>query len=145
MYCTVEDLLQQSSEEFLLKCAADPDTNELDEAVAQQKIIDAQTEIDAYCQAQYPVPFAPVPGIIRKLAVDIALYNLLSKHGYDEEDADVIIVKRYQSAIRLLESLAKGTVKLGEAAAGGGANLLAPQAAFQNPPRVFSRSSMRGY
>lgn len=144
MYCTLEDLRNQSSEDFLLRCAETEGTGEIDQSIIEDKITDAQTEIDSYCRTQYSVPFQVVPGLIRKLAVDIALYNLMSKRGYDEESADVIIVKRYRDAVKLLENLAKGIVTIGPAAAGE-PSPQPQQASIVSPPRRFTRTSMEGF
>ena len=144
MYCTVDDLRDQSSEEFLIRCTDDAGVGAIDQTVVEKKIADAQTEIDSYCRAQYTVPFQVVPGLIKKLAVDIALYNLVSKRGLDEESPDVILVKRYRDAVKLLENLAKGIVTIGPAAAGG----IGPQpqqATIVSQRRRFSRTSMDGF
>ena len=106
MYCTVDDLRDQSSEDFLIRCTDDAGVGAVDQTIVEKKIADAQTEIDSYCRAQYTVPFQVVPGLIKKLAVDIALYNLVSKRGLDEESPDAILVKRYRDAVKLLENLA---------------------------------------
>jgi phage gp36-like protein len=144
MYCTIDDLREQSSEEFLLRCTDDDGTGEINQAIVNKKIEDAQTEIDSYCRAQYPVPFQTVPGLIRKLTVDIALYNLLSKRGIDEDSPDVILVKRYRDAVKLLENLAKGIVTIGPTVAGE-PSPQPQQAAIVSPPRRFTRTSMKGF
>ena len=144
MYCTVDDLRKQSSEEFLLRCTDDDGAGEINQAIIDEKISDAQMEIDSYCRTQYAVPFETVPGLIRKLAVDIALYNLVSKRGIDEESPDVILVKRYRDATKLLENLAKGIVTIGPITDGGPAPQ-PQQASVFSSPRRFNRGSMRGF
>lgn len=150
MYCTNQDLADQASEQTLIHMTDDealsPET--LAEAGPEilsrleKSIRDATDEINGYCQARYPVPFNPVPGIIRKLTVDIALYNLFSRRGYDEDSADKSIVDRYKAAIKTLENIAKGLVTLGTT------NAPAPQAsevtAFSSNQRIFSRQKLHG-
>lgn len=146
MYCTIDDLRKQSSDDFLLRCADDDGTGEIDQVIVDEKINDAQMEIDSYCRSQYSVPFQVVPGLIRKLTVDIALYNLISRRGFDEDSPDVILVKRYRDAIKLLENLAKGVVTVGLVAATGDPSPpQAQQATIIAPPRRFSRSSMESF
>ena len=144
MYCTVDDLRDQSSEEFLIRCTDDAGVGAIDQTVVEKKIADAQTEIDSYCRAQYAVPFQAVPGLIKKLTVDIALYNLISKRGLDEESPDVILVKRYRDAVKLLENLAKGIVTIGPTAAGE-PSPQPQQATIVSQRRRFSRTSMDGF
>lgn len=144
MYCTVDDLRKQSSDEFLIRCTDDEGTGEISQVIIAEKINDDQMEIDSYCRAQYSVPFQTVPGLIRKLAVDITLYHLISRRGFDEETEDVILIKRYRDAVKLLENLAKGIVTIGPAAAGEPAPQ-PQQAVIVSPPRRFSRDSMEGY
>lgn len=144
MYCTIDDLRKQSSDEFLNRCTDDAGSGEIDQSIVDEKIMDAQTEIDSYCRAQYPVPFQVVPGLIRKLAVDIALYHLMSRRGFDEESADAILVKRYRDAVKILENLAKGIVTIGPAVAGA-PTPQPQQATIISPPRRFSRTSMEGF
>ena len=144
MYCTIEDLRSQSSDEVLVRCTDDEGTGEIDQAIIDEKINDAQMEIDSYCRAQYSVPFDPVPGLIRKLTVDITLYNLISRRGLDEDGPDVILVKRYRDAVKLLENLAKGIVTIGPTSAGAPAPM-PQQASIVSSPRHFSRRSMEGF
>ena len=144
MYCTVDDLRDQSSEDFLIRCTDDAGVGAVDQTIVEKKIADAQTEIDSYCRAQYTVPFQVVPGLIKKLAVDIALYNLVSKRGLDEESPDVILVKRYRDAVKLLENLAKGIVTIGPAA-DGEPRPQPQQATIVSQRRRFSRTSMDGF
>ena len=144
MYCTVDDLRNQSSEEFLIRCTDDAGLGVVDQEIAEGKIADAQTEIDSYCRAQYSVPFQTVPGLIKKIAVDIALYNLVSRRGMDEESPDVILVKRYRDAVKLLENLAKGIVTIGPAATGD-PKPQPQQATIVSQRRRFTRRSMEGF
>lgn len=144
MYCTVDELRRQSSEEFLIRCTDDAGENKIDLMIVDEKIGDAQMEIDSYCRTQYPVPFQTVPGLIRKLTVDIALYNLVSRRGLDEDSPDVILVKRYRDAVKFLENLAKGIVTIGPTVAGD-PKPQPQQAAIASSPRRFSRGSMEGF
>lgn len=144
MYCTIDDLLKQSSEEFLIRCTDDENTGDINPDIIAEKIEDAQTEIDAYCRAQYAVPFTTVPGLIKKLCVDIALYNLISRRGLDEDSPDAILVKRYRDAVKLLENLAKGLVTIGAGTDLSSAPLV-QQAIIQSSKRHFTRNKMRGF
>jgi phage gp36-like protein len=139
-YCTIDDLKERLPEAKLVELVDDEGAGALTPKGQQRidrAIADAGSEIDGYCMARYPVPFEPVPAIIRKLAVDIALYNLFSRRGFDEESPDRIIVTRYRDAVRLLQNLAQGLVTIG-----------APQPPpdrgldVSSAPRVFGRRSL---
>lgn len=112
-YCSLEDLLAQVPESVLVSLTDDEGTGQVNQGRIAQAIEDAQSEIDAYAQARYQVPFSPVPGVIWKIAVDITLYNLFSRRGFDEESADSVIVTRYKSAQKFLENLSRGVVTIG--------------------------------
>lgn len=81
----------------------------IDTSVTDRAIADADAEINGYCAERYTVPFSPVPTIIRKYSVDIAIYNLFSRrHGPDE-----VREKRYDDAVVFLLAVSKGNVTLG--------------------------------
>lgn len=150
MYCTIEDLAAQVSEQILIDRTDDEGTAPDSLAEAGPKIVsrlekaitDAVNEINGYCQARYPIPFSPVPGFISKVCVDIALYNLFSRRGMDEETADKSIVDRYKAAVKNLENIAKGLVTLGAAAP---AQTTSEPTIITGPPRIFSRKTMGGF
>lgn len=110
--------------------------NTIDTSVTDRAIADADAEIDSYCGIQYDVPFsAPAPAMVRKLSVDIAIYNLYSRRG------DVIPderKERYNSALRFLRDVAKGIISLGADSPApddeGG-----PKATTIKSDRIFSR------
>lgn len=118
MYCTYEDLKNRAPEAKLIELVDDEGAGVLTPQGQQrigQAIAAAVDEINPYCMKRYPVPFNPVPGIIRNAAADIALYNLFTRRGYDEESADKSILDRYKNAVRILEGISTGRITLGQA------------------------------
>lgn len=140
MYCDLEDLKKQVPEAVLVKLTDDERLGTVNTERIDRAIEDAADLINSYATSRYPIPFNPVPGVIRKIAVDIALYNLFSRRGYDEDTADKSVLDRYKGAVNFLEHLAKGLVTIGadQPAAEGGA-------VIQSGGRVFSRESMRSW
>jgi phage gp36-like protein len=137
-YCTLADLKNQLDERVLVNL-----TDDAGEEIKMEKITsaiaDADAEIDSYAQAQYAVPFNPVPEMIRKISVDIAVYNLFSKRGFDEEK-EKMVISRYKNAVRFLENLAKGVV--------GFAKTEAPPpvaTTIVSQPQVFNRDKLKGF
>lgn len=117
-YCSVEDLLGQVPREKLVDLSNDvePVTDANGDPVLNMLTIDlaianAGSEIEGYISARYPVPLSSVPPIIRKLAVDIAVYNLFSRKWSVEEDNN--LARRYKNAVALLQRIAEGKVLLG--------------------------------
>jgi phage gp36-like protein len=144
MYCALADLEKQMPLEKLIALTdgdGAPDTANIDRAIA-----DAGAEIDAWAASQYRTPFDPAPPVIQKIAVDIALYNLFSRKGFDlsETSGDYNIYLRYKAALDFLKALAAGKAKVDAGGEGGGPGLSAA-AAIKNEPRIFTRSKLKGY
>jgi phage gp36-like protein len=142
MYCTLDDLKGQINETTIANLTDDEGTGQIDLNKVNQAIGDAETEINAYTSKRYPTPFNPVPGIVKKLAVDMAIYNLFSRKGFPNE-GDKVIQDRYNSAVRMLKDIANGTIQLG----GTGETPAPPPPGgpeIKVSPRIFSRSSLRG-
>ncbi|MBE3574545.1 MAG: DUF1320 domain-containing protein [Firmicutes bacterium] len=139
-YCTLEDLLGQAPAETLVRLTDDEETGAINQARVDEAIQNAGAEIDAYAQARLPVPFNPVPTMIRKLAIDIALYNLFARRGIEKDSNDEIVAARYQRAVAFLENLAKGLVTIGQPSP-------PPQQTVRidNPERKFIRSQLEGF
>ena len=109
-YCDQDDLENQLSEEELIELTDDAGSGSVDATVLARAIADADAEIDSYCSIVYSVPFSTVPDIIRKVSVDISIYNLYSRRQFvvPEERKD-----RYERAVQFLADVAKGMASLG--------------------------------
>ncbi len=84
--------------------------NYIQTAVITRAIADSDAEIDGYCSTKYAdLPFSTVPVMIRKISVDIAIYNLFSRRRGATEDR----LQRYKDAIKFLSNVANGTVSMG--------------------------------
>lgn len=139
-YCTQADLLEQIEESELVQITDDADAGALDDSVVARAIADADAEIDSYCAARYTLPFALVPAMIRKVAVDIAIYNLCSRRGRNVLDTRKA---RYDNAVRFLKSVSAGDVSLGADDPAPPVQGHAPQ--FAGNDRVFTRNKMSGF
>lgn len=141
-YCTLDDLKAQVEEAVLIRLTDDEGAGVVNQPRVDAALEAADGEIDSYCRAKYQTPFNPVPTVIRNVAVDISLYRLFSRRGFDPESADKIVADRYQGAIRFLEQLARGLVTIGAPAP---PTTPAVGIDVQGPPRVFRRSTMEGF
>lgn len=149
-YCTVGEVLDMVKGDMLNYIIGDDYIE--DEAERRKKaeplcalaISDADAEIDGYLAKRYNVPFAKTPQVINKLAKDIALYNLVSRHGIDEGDREKTYLTRYNAAIAFLLHVAEGKIDIGE-----GENSMESAAntgfAMSSSGRLFRRESMEGW
>lgn len=140
MYCTLADIQGQLRDDVIISLTDDEGTGEINMNNVDAAIGNAGNEINGYVQMQYPLPLSPVPPIVKTLATNMAIYNLFSRRGFDESTADKVIVDRYKNAIRFLEKLASGQVKLGTDAPKPNSTVQ-----FQTGDRKFSRESMKGF
>ncbi len=143
-YATEADLLDRLSTEQLIELTTDdPAAQQPDSGRITQAITDADSEINSYAAKHYSVPLDPVPAVIQKYSVDLALYNLYTRADRPDLDESDAIVRRYQDARKFLQYLAEGKVTLGE--------LPSPsenterQGSYTGNDRVFTRDNMEGF
>ncbi|WP_250278787.1 DUF1320 domain-containing protein [[Clostridium] colinum] len=123
MYCTIEEIFKNSKIDFLEIALSDNFTNGYEEVDEETKleeikkiiagaIDDASAEINGYLLKKYPISFLKKSKAINKFCKDIALYNILSRSGNDEDNRENNYYLRYKNAIKFLENVAKGTIDL---------------------------------
>ena len=78
-YSTLSDVLLQLGDEELKQLTDDYDTGSLASEVVDRAIADADAEVDGYLSGLYTTPLSPVPAFVRKMSVDLAIYNLYSR------------------------------------------------------------------
>jgi phage gp36-like protein len=141
-YCTEDDLLEQLDEARLIQLTDDQGLGAVDSDRVARAIADADQEVDSYVGTRHTVPLNPVPAIIRKLSVDIALYNLYGRReAVPEARRD-----RYKTAIHKLEQVAAGRISLGAQDPEGTPPAIdETRMSTDNPERLFSRSTMEGF
>ena len=139
-YSEKADILEQMDEDILIQLTDDVDAGIVNDDAVTRAIADADSEIDSYCGVRYSVPFSTVPDRVRKLSVDIAIYNLYARRKGAPEDRKT----RYENAIRFLKDIAKGLATLGKDDPDG-------SPAESNKPdidqsdRIFTRDKMKGF
>ena len=136
-YCTLEDILDQIDEQDLIQLTDDGNAGIVDQGAVDKALADADGEIDGYVGSRHTVPLNPVPPIINKNSVDIAIYNLYSRRQGPPDHRET----RYKNAIKFLELVASGKVSLGALDPDPVPANEAPQ--IENPGRIFSRKSLR--
>jgi len=141
MYCTLEDIKKIIPEETVVQLTDVADLGVIDAEKVAEAIASADAIIDGYCAGRYLLPFAVVPAIVKPIAIDLTVYNL---YAIRVETMPDVREKNRANAIRLLEHIAAGKVRLGDAA-----GVEAPVSTQQSPTvtsneRLFSRNSMKG-
>lgn len=150
MYCTVEEVLGMIKDDMRNVIIGDEyieDEQEREAKIAtlcEAAISDACAEIDGYLAKRYSVPFQNVPAAIRKFTKDIAVYNLVSRMGIEEDTREKTFLNRYNAAVKFLLEVAKGNISIGADENGGGA-AAGDGFRMNSSGRIFSRDSMRGW
>lgn len=110
MYCDLDDIKKRLSEKNILELTDSDDMGEIDTEKSDAAIADADSEIDGYLSIRFSTPLSPVPALLKKLSVDISIYNLYSLSDF--EAIPELREKRYNDAIKLLKSIAEGEAGL---------------------------------
>lgn len=138
-YCVKADILKQLDNDILVQLTDDKNRGVVDDEKVTGAIADADAEIDGYCGELYEVPFATVPPIIRKISVDISIYNLYARRkGAPDDRKD-----RYNNAVKFLVNVAKGLISLGVDPDPALANENTPDITSQE--RIFDREKMKDF
>ncbi len=151
-YCTLDDIMkaldqttviQLTDDENLKPATIDPVDPDHAPIIARidEAIETADAEIDGYCAVKYSVPLSPVPPVVNKLSVDLAIYYLYLRRSMPEK-----VEKRYERAVARLKDIARGLLSLGvepEPAASVAAD--SAQASKTASDRVFTRDSLKGF
>lgn len=110
-YCTLEDIIAHIPEANLVQLTDDAGSGTVDNSKVLEAIAYADQLIDGYLRGRYTVPLDPVPGLIRKISVDLAVFHLYSRRF--ELEMPEPMMARYKNAIKVLEQIQKGLIKLG--------------------------------
>jgi phage gp36-like protein len=111
MYSTLADITDRIPEDNLIQLTDDESLGAVNEARVTAAIGDADVLIDGYLRGRYTLPLDPVPALIKKLSIDIAVFNIYSrKLELEMPDA---MSDRYKNAIKVLEAIQSGKISLG--------------------------------
>lgn len=148
-YSTKAEVLEMLKEDALNPIIGDTFDEDAEQRAArigpiiEMAIEDADAEIDGYLGKRYAVPLSNIPRVINKFSKDIALYNLFSRMGIDEDSDQKTYLTRYNSAIKFLTMVAEGKTSIGvdtdDPASAAATGFLA-----KSSPRLFSRASLKG-
>jgi phage gp36-like protein len=107
-YTSLADLTDRYGEPMLVELTdrADPPANAIDAGVVDRALADTDALIDGYLKGRYRLPLASTPPVLRDLAQPIAVYKLHRHTASDKVRDD------YRDAVRTLEKIARGEVRL---------------------------------
>lgn len=139
-YATKQDLIDRFGEQELIertdRVHIPPST--VDDAVVDQALGDATSEIDGYIAARYTLPLASVPRRLVKVTCDLARYYLLGNAADDTARA------AYEDGVKWLVNVSKGVVQL-DKPEGGDAPAPAGGPQVSSVPHTFDPDTMRDF
>lgn len=139
-YTTLAALTARYGEDLLIR-ATDRGmvpTDQIDVSVVAKACDDASALIDGYLMGRYALPMAEVPPLIAALAEDVAIYRL------HPNEPDPKIKADYEAAIRSLEAIGKGAIRLPIAGVEAPASS-EDSVRFTEQERPFTTASMKGF
>lgn len=139
-YCTLQQLIDRYSARLLIDVSdrGDAPGGTIDQALIERAIADTDAEIDGYLRGRYALPLSAVPPQLTDLALRITVYKA---HTHTVSDK---IRDDYKAAVRSLELIAKGEIRLdiaGAEPASSGAN----DVVMTETSRPITVASMKGY
>ena len=149
-YCSVKEVLDMLKADMMNAIIGDEYIEDEAERLrkieplADEAITDADAEIDGYLAKRYSLPFAETPKVLNKFSKDIAVYNLASRKGVDENDREKTYLTRYKAAIAFLTKVAEGLIDIGVSGISK-ESLSKTGFSMKSSDRLFTRNSMKGW
>lgn len=110
-YCTLEDIKKAIPEENLIQTTDDEGFGVVNVERVDEAINSADQLIDGYLRGRYTLPLNPIPGLIKKLSIDLAIFYVYSRRF--ELEMPQTMTDRFKNAVKILEQIQKGVIKLG--------------------------------
>jgi len=110
MYCTVQDIIEDLTEDVVAQLSNDEDPSIVNHDIVEKYISQASQLIDGFLRSRYQLPLLNSHAVIKKSCIDIVKYELYKRRGklYDS------IQKLYEDSISNLEKIQKGLITLDE-------------------------------
>ena len=146
MYCEKQDLINALREKAVTDFATDVtgDPQATIDARIDAVIVKSCDLIDGYLRGRYPLPITNVPGVVKSLAVDIALYYLASRKGIREGTPEVTLRVKFEDAVRYLRDIQAGKADIGIPNAEG-ESVPAGEARVSAPDKTFNSTFWNGF
>ncbi len=142
MYCALSDIVARVPEETIIQLTDDAGLGAVDQTKVDQAISDSGEVIDGFLRGRYDLPLTTVPGLVLKIAVDLAVFNLYLRKM--EIEMPKPVSDRYDNSVKLLMQIQKGLISLGieATAAPAGGNYKTNKASTD---RLFGKDTLDEY
>jgi phage gp36-like protein len=138
-YAVYADLSSRMPEQTLIALTDEQGIGVGNEAVADAALADAAAEIDAMIGARYAVPVTPVPDLLKKVSLDLAVEGLYARR-HDVETPDAV-VRAAKASRSLLLAISRRDASLPGLTEATPANTSGAETSAGT--RLFSRDSLR--
>jgi len=142
MYSDLAALQQRLPEQTIIDLTDDADTGVVDSDVVDRAITDADTEIDSRLStnSRYTVPVDPVPALLVRLSLDLAIEILYGRRP--DLDTPEAVIRAAKNARSLLSDIAAKKADL-PGVAEATSSTSSAGASFTANDRLFTRDKMR--
>lgn len=112
-YCTLDELIDRYGEGELVQLTdrGEEASGEVNAATVARAIADTDAIIDGYLKNRYLLPLSDTPPLLADIAKTVAFYKLHTAVAPDKARRD------YEDAMRLLDKIASGSIRLDVAGA----------------------------
>lgn len=141
-YATAANLLERLDEQTLIDLTDDVGVGVIGEDAVTRVIADADTEIDSFIGKRYATPVDPVPPLLLRLSLDLAIEGLYARRPHVATPEAV--VRAAKNARALLASIAANKADVPGLAETDNSGTAAAGASFEAGGRLFNRTSLRG-
>ncbi len=141
-YCVLADITNTVPADDILQLTDDTGVGVIDQAMVDEAIAYAGELIDGYLRGRYTLPLNPVPGMMTRLAADIAIYRLYARRPPTGGLMDAI-TDRYKAAVKILEQIQKGVISLGAESEGKEPGIVVTNKKAED--RAFSKDVLGGF
>lgn len=138
-YATQTDLVDRFGEQEIRELTDRTGMgSEIDAAVLNKALLDADALVDAYLATKYTLPLSSPPTVVVGWAADIARFKLWDDRAPDE------VRRRYEDALSQLKDVAKGVISL-PPGTDGTAQKSGVDFASYSQTRAFTSDTLAGY
>lgn len=110
-YCTLDDIKDRIPEANIIQLTDDEGLGAANQTRVDKAVTAADSVIDGYLRGRYSLPLSTVPELIKTIAIDISVYKLYERRL--ELEMPEAMSSRYKNALKMLEQIQKGLIKLG--------------------------------
>ncbi len=110
-YSTLTDIKAHIPEVNLIQLTDDEELGVINEERVNEAISYADQLINGYLRGRYALPLNPVPTLIQKLSIDLAVFHLYSRRL--ELEMPETMLARYNNAVKFLKQIQDGIITIG--------------------------------